>query len=165
MKSYLQHHGILGQKWGVRRYQNEDGSLTAAGRKRLVKNASDKDILDSRKRMEAYDKNSKHRSDLADKQLNRWYDLLEEHEDWDEDISEEELMKDPEYRKITESYEKAVQKANSMLKYDLATEIDLSRAKTGKEKTSEFIANIGTLAVATLVAASTAALYASGKRK
>lgn len=31
---YLQHHGILGQKWGVRRYQNPDGSLTEEGRKR-----------------------------------------------------------------------------------------------------------------------------------
>lgn len=30
----IQHHGIKGQKWGVRRFQNEDGSLTAAGRKR-----------------------------------------------------------------------------------------------------------------------------------
>lgn len=28
------HHGIKGQKWGVRRYQNEDGSLTSAGKKR-----------------------------------------------------------------------------------------------------------------------------------
>ena len=30
----LRHHGILGMKWGVRRYQNEDGSYTAAGEKR-----------------------------------------------------------------------------------------------------------------------------------
>lgn len=35
MESYLQHHGILGQKWGIRRFQNEDGSLTDAGKKRL----------------------------------------------------------------------------------------------------------------------------------
>lgn len=30
----IKHHGIKGQKWGVRRYQNADGSLTAAGKKR-----------------------------------------------------------------------------------------------------------------------------------
>lgn len=32
--TYLAHHGIKGQKWGVRRYQNADGTLTAEGRKR-----------------------------------------------------------------------------------------------------------------------------------
>ena len=31
---YLAHHGIKGQKWGVRRFQNPDGSLTDEGRKR-----------------------------------------------------------------------------------------------------------------------------------
>lgn len=33
-ESDLQHHGIKGQKWGVRRFQNEDGTWTAAGRER-----------------------------------------------------------------------------------------------------------------------------------
>lgn len=32
---YLAHHGIKGQKWGVRRFQNKDGSLTAVGKNRL----------------------------------------------------------------------------------------------------------------------------------
>lgn len=36
-KDYLAHHGIRGQKWGIRRYQNPDGSLTEAGRKRYTK--------------------------------------------------------------------------------------------------------------------------------
>lgn len=34
MSNELQHHGIKGQKWGVRRFQNTDGSLTAEGKKR-----------------------------------------------------------------------------------------------------------------------------------
>lgn len=37
LEDYISHHGILGQKWGVRRYQNSDGTLTAAGKRHVKK--------------------------------------------------------------------------------------------------------------------------------
>ena len=37
----LEHHGIKGQKWGVRRFQNEDGTRTAAGKKREQSRSED----------------------------------------------------------------------------------------------------------------------------
>ena len=42
---YLIHHGILGQKWGVRRFQNEDGSLTPAGKQRKKMDDKTKDYI------------------------------------------------------------------------------------------------------------------------
>ena len=37
MNNYLFHDGIKGMRWGVRRYQNPDGTLTEAGRERYLK--------------------------------------------------------------------------------------------------------------------------------
>ena len=36
-ENYLSHHGIKGQKWGVRRFQNKDGSLNQEGKNRYLK--------------------------------------------------------------------------------------------------------------------------------
>lgn len=42
--SFLEHHGIKGQKWGVRRFQNEDGTLTPAGKVRYNDDLTKKDV-------------------------------------------------------------------------------------------------------------------------
>ncbi len=50
--SYLAHHGVKGQRWGVRRYQNSDGTLTAAGKKRRrISDMSDDELSSEIKRM------------------------------------------------------------------------------------------------------------------
>ena len=59
----LMHYGILGMKWGVRRYQNKNGSLTAAGKKRLKKtNQDDDNTSDDYKK--ARSKSTKEMSDV-----------------------------------------------------------------------------------------------------
>ena len=58
--SELYHHGIIGQRWGVRRYQNLDGSLTPEGRKRY----SNPD-LGRRSRDEIFDGNARYTRDRS----------------------------------------------------------------------------------------------------
>lgn len=57
----LTHHGILGQKWGIRRYQNEDGTLTEAGKKKYRRSIGDSEVqlLESKRLNGSYQITSK----------------------------------------------------------------------------------------------------------
>lgn len=69
---YLQHHGIKGMRWGVRRYQNKDGTLTKAGQKRYSKEMEkikeEKRVLANQAKTKAkLDKLDAARKDLEDR--------------------------------------------------------------------------------------------------
>ena len=67
----LYHHGVKGQRWGVRRYQNKDGTLTNAGKKRRITSESeDKTIKKERI------KDSKNRRKLSDTDLKKKIERL-----------------------------------------------------------------------------------------
>lgn len=63
----LYHSGVKGQKWGVRRYQNKDGTLTPAGKKRYARDAREKEYNKYDDEQGVYYKQSKKngRSDLT----------------------------------------------------------------------------------------------------
>lgn len=64
----LAHHGILGQKWGVRRYQNADGTLTDAGKKRYAKDTSS--IYDQMNKTDRLRRKALAKKEKLDKEIN-----------------------------------------------------------------------------------------------
>lgn len=69
----LYHHGILGQKWGIRRYQNPDGSLTDEGKiryKQEVRKMAQKDAQRYSDAKAAYGEGAGTRRKLLDKEIN-----------------------------------------------------------------------------------------------
>lgn len=92
----LEHHGVKGQKWGVRRYQNADGSLTSAGKKRYgvsslskkgvrIANSADRYIYNIEKqRSKTAMRRNKVREKIAkkyDKKINKLSENPEQHSD------------------------------------------------------------------------------------
>lgn len=103
-KDELYHYGVKGQKWGVRRYQNADGSLTAAGRKRFKQVNSDekqkaRDTETATRLLKEYAEYRKHQS----KELKN---EAEEFRDLDKDIADDYLKASENAIRDSKVYEK-----------------------------------------------------------
>lgn len=150
MDTTLTHHGILGQKWGVRRYQNKDGSLTAAGKQHLGHGKErDKNIEEARNRVAEHQKQSKEVNDLLTKMDEAYYNSREKHQTWEQD--DPRLYQTKEYKEAQKAYEDAcelLRRNSDQYMQDLKT----SELKTGKERSQEIISRAGGIA-ATLGAA------------
>lgn len=123
----LYHHGILGQRWGIRRYQNEDGSLTKAGLRR--KRALDKrDQKWAKKNSEKITAKAKAKSS---KELSRYAN---------------ELMRSPEARKSNGKLSSATIMAYNQKMAALMNE-KVSGLRSPSGKTVSFVAKRGEVGV------------------
>lgn len=69
MENELQHYGVLGMKWGLRRYQNKDGSLTYAGKRKTKISSEERAKLSNEKRRQELSNMVKNRKLLSNKTL------------------------------------------------------------------------------------------------
>lgn len=89
----LQHWGIKGQKWGVRRYQNKNGTLTPAGKKRYANMTPDQ------RKKESMKQDVKNRRLLSDADLKRKIERIQNEKKL-KDLTAEEL--EPGKKAVTE---------------------------------------------------------------
>ena len=86
--TYLIHYGIKGQQWGRRRYQNEDGSLTAAGKEHYDV-GGDSNPKSSTKKPSRYKRGrqySKEEQEYANKDVERQKQQSKEYQDYDREV-------------------------------------------------------------------------------
>lgn len=114
----LFHHGIKGQKWGVRRFQNEDGSLTEEGKKRYNQDESKKP-----------EEEGKTYSDLSEKEKD---DFIEK------------LKKENERNKVIDTYNERISKQDKA-KAD-ATEQDYNNSINMIKEGQSITSNLSVLA-------------------
>lgn len=139
----LQHHGILGQKWGVRRFENKDGTLTPAGRSRYDTdgNGNYKKVT-SKATSDAYTryKKSIKSADKAESRYNANSDNMKALSDWNRHLKDADAAK-KEFTRADKNQYKVDKKAEKA-----ANHKGLSDKQKKALKTSAAVA--GTLLVA-----------------
>lgn len=141
----LYHWGIKGMKWGVRRYQNKDGSLTAAGRKRrsLGQYIHDKKVAKKRKEAAAKARETKAKNAAEKAKREK---LLEKGKIPVKKMTDEELKRSMDRLKAEEEYQKKVRETSTWERFKYKAVNDMvipALTESGKELAKSYLLKQG----------------------
>lgn len=145
----LYHYGVIGQKWGIRRYQNSDGTLTAAGKRKAAKLRAKyekyrqqyKEVTGKRLTFDIA-KYKKQKAALADKDPLRKKNIKEM---TDEELKQEikRLKDENELKDLRDSNNPQKQKGESFIKKLWKNGVSPGIVEAGKNLTSKFLTKAG----------------------
>ena len=140
MNNELKHFGVLGMKWGVRRYQNKDGTLTKAGKNRDQKEV-DKQI--AKRNSDLFVKSHNHAANrMNGKWLEdfnkKWSKAFDGYDDWSDS---------PKYTKYENAY---IKNLSTLMNQSLSSNPDAKfTTKLGSTYTARYLEESGNIVWAT----------------
>lgn len=155
----LYHHGIIGQKWGVRRFQNKDGSLTSEGAKRYGDNTKSLTLkVGSKSSKEARKAEKEKQRKAAEKEKQKKAAEKAKQTEADKAKLKEQIMAKGDYKGALDNIEmfsnadlkNLVDRRTQMNSLSAFQTREKSKIRRGAEKATEILNTIGNLGSATI---------------